>query len=1731
MTSSSNLLGGQAEEEKSFYAEVFNATNQKLKLLKNSQFIQSSLDELLVLYEQLNARLLVDKQKNSEGVQKEVQNLKEFKAKLPKSGALDENTKATLKRLIFAVNGKFDLILRTHMDRFKELDSKKNELKNLSDKFPIMNSKKQLEQLSIMDLIDKITSKASVENASLDVDPVIKAAREARAALETAGQPKNPHLEEFLTAYDSCQFYIKSKEALKKKRDELQDVLSESGTPALTLEEIEANAKVDKQAARVLQLIAPMRAKLKLPEDIENQIRDIRKAVEAARYEKLKEPWLLAEAKIKKEVESWLLTAMHPNYLLAKIANTAGTLIPNEISIHADDKGGFGKKGRALKFEKIKQELNKWTRRIENLNIDQPSSPAATAPIVLEKDMYVQAFKQVNDSRGNPATKLPGQLNFQEIEQLTRFGNQATKAAAQKLLELIDVNSGKLRLPKQIEFKIKRLRKAAQVSTQIGLKNRWRDFESAVRGNLENALRTVMQDSFLQPMTTKEVNGQLKLIPNTNYILAKGKGGFGHKHRNKLIQEINRDLDKWTGELAEELETISETAVRENAPLVKALTDKLNDYAIEIETCDLLTTAVAPDKDRLDSLATQARTAYVLCNDKLFYINKEEKTCIEIALSEPQLTAFKQALTPADQARALSKKELEKITEITNHVATEKPDASKKRVAEILGKDGVKTLYGKEATPSNPTTKREEFIKLLVALMADRSNNLQFEGEAKDDPRKKDPNSHVITMLDLLGSAKNVKLYEDAIEEERKSTAFRDAVLLKSTNRYEGPKWDQRLILWVAGPSASGKSFAAEEVIKKVGSTVMQSSSQDNKGNLVVSVDGGIEREVSQMRQLVLQMALQKGFPGIRDLHDHTELGLKKIIQEAALTQKDLNLVIPDTFSKYRSPTAAATVKSSRFLKAMPKVKKLATAYIIPELDKLPNTKQVFSEIIAPVGKEAEFQATVARMGTSRAWSDEFDPEHTTLRQLRMNNRNIGCESKKYGAGDFESGRLGSENARKEYLQHSKDKIYLPLTNDLLFVYQKDKDPSNWVICDKDYQGESEKISTRYFELWKAYKDKGFKSDLPHFPEGLNNLKDWLKAYEKAMGRCPPLLKLIKDGVELPDKPKGSAAPTKPGAKKGPGLFYSAQASGKTTPFAKLSATGLAQLEKAKGGDINHLGRSFNSSILGPEIKDWAKNLFQDCEALKIEEAFSKAKIDITGGEYSEEWDRHVDEALVDSDGNLAEWVKKLLPLETQQPFMLFFKKYCETLGELAFTPQALPQPWVIEALGKQNYNEVMNKSKHKHTEVLPQISAGVEFILNEALLEASIENPVTAPQLATFLTVAAKFTRHRQRFSSEFSSSVLELKKLKKQRHPDEGIELSINAIFDKCEKNMKELLIHPHTDISDMRAFAEDALENVRAEIKKINEGQVILAEKSTSSSPSKTKKSSPSFKFSAARPAAELTSHQTLKKLKALPQTRQVTLSQKNKKIEATLVEHRNQSGNIPISDITHLSGSINTAQILAEAAYNFKDFSNGKALNLFPDLNTARKFFNSTITYLRKNEGAFSKDGLAAVISNKFPDLAADQLSMLASSLFKTYKNATEQLEPYLQDPELHDPYDENCYHFPSDGFIRLAKHHVDSYMALCDEENPEIVIGTNCWDPHYIEAVRLYCDMMELPPPEYDKEEGWEIDVTEPIPAEKKAAFKALYEKKFAELDKTLVVDYQPTVQKKDKNLSLGVGGV
>lgn len=320
---------------------------------------------------------------------------------------------------------------------------------------------------------------------------------------------------------------------------------------------------------------------------------------------------------------------------------------------------------------------------------------------------------------------------------------------------------------------------------------------------------------------------------------------------------------------------------------------------------------------------------------------------------------------------------------------------------------------------SNPKEARLKFYNFMINNFPHTHEQQAFKNEA-------------VTMEAFLGK-EGVELYKAACAEENRSTAFRDAVFLNSTKAYDGPKWTKKLRMWVGGPSASGKSFGTDNLIKSISKKFAKDESNLEK-NYVTTIDGGVERQMSQVRQMVLQMALAEGYSDITDLEEKSKnLKTKKYVLNAALEDPTSNIVIPSTFTQ--------GLKKQEKLMRDSAANKEDTVVVFTQVRGLPDEKEGFEQ----------FKRSVKIMGVSRAArlalpKDKKEGEDPLI---EPNNRDIGIESKAYNEHVFNFGVKKSNEARETFRDVCEGngldfgQCYYEITNDLVFI-KKDKS-NKWV--------------------------------------------------------------------------------------------------------------------------------------------------------------------------------------------------------------------------------------------------------------------------------------------------------------------------------------------------------------------------------------------------------------------------------------------------------------------------------------------------------------------------------------------------------------------------------------------------------------------------------------------------------------------------------------------------------------
>lgn len=349
---------------------------------------------------------------------------------------------------------------------------------------------------------------------------------------------------------------------------------------------------------------------------------------------------------------------------------------------------------------------------------------------------------------------------------------------------------------------------------------------------------------------------------------------------------------------------------------------------------------------------------------------------------------------------------------------------------------------------------RRKFIEVINKIIADNKVRYPDTKEAQLD-RKNNPDKAVTTLENFLGP-EHKELFKLALEEERYSKEYMNAVLSKAAKDYQADEWNTKPIIVVGGASSTGKTVASKNVARAVLPLVDKKPNASSVCNYLVAVDGGDFREVSQMRKLMIQASIAQGFTGISDLHDkvYSDLleGAKWALEDYVLdTTNPQGAIVPLTFSKVLG--------------------------ITDELNKYQqcgNSTMFYSLV---VGEDVNFQDTVSHMGSRRAFKADF-PENTSPTDLQNKvidlNSTQDCyggdlvESKKYGAGGYLPGMIGSVRARDKTIVN-KDQVVIDVINDLILV-KKTPDGKSWIKASSKEPGIM-LVSNKVYQDWSKNKN------------------------------------------------------------------------------------------------------------------------------------------------------------------------------------------------------------------------------------------------------------------------------------------------------------------------------------------------------------------------------------------------------------------------------------------------------------------------------------------------------------------------------------------------------------------------------------------------------------------------------------------------------------------------------------
>jgi hypothetical protein len=398
-------------------------------------------------------------------------------------------------------------------------------------------------------------------------------------------------------------------------------------------------------------------------------------------------------------------------------------------------------------------------------------------------------------------------------------------------------------------------------------------------------------------------------------------------------------------------------------------------------------------------------------------------------------------------------------------------------------------------------TQREAFIKLVLSdEIQDKPGLTERERNQRIAKNNGDPGAATITLEELLGKD-GVELFKKALEEERRSLEFMDAAFLDATFNQEGDKWLKCIAVPIGGVSSSGKTFARDDTLEKASSMVKQKTPRnpsDPYKNTVVAIDGGGIREISQIRKLVIQLAIQKGYTGISDLSDYCgELeSVKKDIFDTVRThnktktpdKKLLHLAMPNTFVS----DTGKEIKHKLYMDKEPMHKELMND----------DNVQVISARIR--GKGKGFPAAIKVAGDNRAWYTDFKPKDASVDELDLN-KDAPTESKAYSAGfygaSFMAGDKASQRVEQLILDQNKKRYPGEPPDAIQIIYDrglfKEERPGSNIWRPAKEGGEGVKLfSKRMFREWDKLPRKDRQS-LKDFDKYWGKERTVIKTYQE----------------------------------------------------------------------------------------------------------------------------------------------------------------------------------------------------------------------------------------------------------------------------------------------------------------------------------------------------------------------------------------------------------------------------------------------------------------------------------------------------------------------------------------------------------------------------------------------------------------------------------------------------------
>lgn len=349
------------------------------------------------------------------------------------------------------------------------------------------------------------------------------------------------------------------------------------------------------------------------------------------------------------------------------------------------------------------------------------------------------------------------------------------------------------------------------------------------------------------------------------------------------------------------------------------------------------------------------------------------------------------------------------------------------------------------------TSAREAFVSYLE----ERFDSMSECTQSMDD-KIMSPKDARVSMDDLFvgDGGKGKKLYQKAVAEERSSVHFRNALIATSCKQYGEQKWDKRLAITTVGPSVTSKVDLADKTIKSLDSTMSDKpkvTNSEGTANTVLFIDTDLEKELSQMRNLLLKTAVKKGFSGVKDV-DKVEEKIPSVTRRlisAAQEQPDLNICVSSNSgdSVYKKFSA--------------------------------DNEDVLKVLINVTAEDKKaFKDNVVSESNKSAWVCDPEAYRTQATQeISLDGTSAGGNSVKYGSDtNFDLARSQADMARARYAERidsgMNNRVIVDVSDDVVRLRYTNKEKTEVTLCNGREASDVSMTTKEYADYKKFLKEQ-----------------------------------------------------------------------------------------------------------------------------------------------------------------------------------------------------------------------------------------------------------------------------------------------------------------------------------------------------------------------------------------------------------------------------------------------------------------------------------------------------------------------------------------------------------------------------------------------------------------------------------------------------------------------------------